>query len=195
MIHVKSVPFTLGRLVALAAVFVGLLIAGAGTASADLRTATYTERFESSHSDLRFINNSVGGSAGLVINRNPLPVINPQRARSGVGHALLSTGSYPGYAGVERTIHQPAYLYQCRASAWVNPEGARTVRFEGLDQNRIRLWGVDIPLSGSSYQQINIHFHSPTANLPRATVRVGLLARTANKETLRIDDLSITCYG
>jgi hypothetical protein len=185
----------------LAALIVGLLVAGAGSAQADHSPLNVNEGFERMHSDLRFFHVGNGSGGNVVINQTPVPVLNPQRARTGVGHAYLwtrpdSSSRVTPQSIVERIIRKRADQLSCSASAYVNPEGStKTVYFQAFDPATPTapfLRSVRLTLSGSGYQRISLGSFS--SYLTNMGVRVGLLhGGSAGAETLRVDDLTVTC--
>jgi hypothetical protein len=172
-------PFnTLGRVVALAAVLVGLLIAGAGTAHA---AWSGSEQF-GPNAPVTFGAGGTG-SGQLVVNTS-----------TGTGHARLSTKNAGSWSAVERKFSKPAIDDFCNASVYVNAgQATRKVNLEVIDPATWRYISLkQVQVSG--YQKISFppNFKWAGTNM---ILRVALVnSGSPTTETLDVDDLSVGCF-
>jgi hypothetical protein len=196
MTHINSLrpnAHTLVRIAALAALTIALLVGAAGTAGAHHVTTTVNEGFEQMHPGLSFPHYGPSTGSQLVLNRFPTP-LNPQRARTGIGHAYMWSGGDQSGAMVQRRITKPANHLSCYAWAYVNPEGrTKTVYFEAYNPatpNARLMVSARPTVAGTSYQQISTgYFYAPVSDI---VVRVGI---GGNVGGLRVDDMRVSCVS
>jgi hypothetical protein len=194
MSHVsRSLPFNkLGHIVALAAMLVALLIAGAGTAQANgFLYSTTTEGFEKS-GGVSFYGHGYGK---LEYWHTPLL---QNKARTGQGNAYLSPGAGT-WSGFQKVIGAQANG-GCFGEVWVSPLGAKLIEVDVTDHsNGQRLYGfpkqVQTQINGAStyYQRVKFNFNLPWKAVD-VMVKVVNVSGGGSVQAARFDDLKVDCW-